>query len=201
MRVVEKLSGAFRMLRDAPAYKKFGEIEPRLSVLIQGQNEGLAVDIGCGSRPKNPFRASSTIGVDFVARPETGVLGCDIVRQGLPLSDNEASFVTAFDFIEHLPRTVVGERTRFPFVDLMNEVWRILRPGGFFLSYTPAHPFAIAHTDPTHVNIITEATFPRYFCAPEVMAGVYGFQGNFSLVEQGWRNHHLITVLRKPRAD
>jgi SAM-dependent methyltransferase len=194
----KKLSGAVRLLRDAPAYTEFGDMTVRLPKLGREMQQGLAIDIGCGKSPKNPFKASQLVGVDFVARPEANVIGHDLARGGLPFPEAHANFITAFDFIEHLPRVVQVPETRFPFVDLMNEVWRVLKPGGFFFSYTPAHPFAIAFTDPTHVNLITEATFPRYFCMPEVMAGVYGFNGAFDVVEQGWRNHHLLTVLRKP---
>lgn len=97
----------------------------------------------------------------------------------------------------------MGESTRFPFVELMNEVFRVLKDEGIFYSHTPAFPFPEAFVDPTHVNIITEDTFPRYFCsAGESLpgAGRYGFVGNFQLVSQQWFGFRLLSALRKKPA-
>ena len=71
----------------------------------------------------------------------------------------------------------------------MNEIYRILAPGGYFLHCTPAYPAKQAFQDPTHVNIITEDTFPTYFCvnqSEKPWASMYGFHGAFTLVEQVW---------------
>ncbi|MFC5576555.1 hypothetical protein ACFPOA_00835 [Lysobacter niabensis] len=74
--------------------------------------------------------------------------------------------VSAFDFIEHIPRllpTADGRDTTFPFINLMNEVRRVLDHGGRFHAVTPAFPYPHAFTDPTHVNFITHKTH-EYFC-------------------------------------
>jgi hypothetical protein len=42
----------------------------------------------------------------------------------IPFSDNTFDSVSAFDFIEHIPRqAVVGNRVTLPFLALMDEVW------------------------------------------------------------------------------
>jgi hypothetical protein len=82
----------------------------------------------------------------------------------------------------------------------MNEIWRVLKPRGRFLSQTPAFPQVAAFTDPTHVNIITEQTFPVYFCEP-FWARPYGFRGSFKIIAQQWSGHHLISVLEKTTAE
>jgi SAM-dependent methyltransferase len=79
----------------------------------------------------------------------------------------------------------------------MNEIHRVLKPGGVLLSHTPAYPYSPAFRDPTHVNIISEETFPMYFDDQSALARMYGFKGAFSVVKQGWRKPHLITVLKK----
>jgi len=88
---------------------------------------------------------------------------------------------------------------RLCFVELMNEIYRVLKVGGLFFSFTPAFPAAAAWRDPTHVNIITEETFPLYFDDVNRLASIYGFQGHFKIEEQKWHdnNMHLITVMRK----
>jgi len=79
----------------------------------------------------------------------------------------------------------------------MNEIYRVLKVGGLFYSFTPAFPHAAAFQDPTHVNIITEGTFPSYFDDKNRWAEMYGFKGAFQIVEQTWRGPHLASILRK----
>jgi hypothetical protein len=81
----------------------------------------------------------------------------------------------------------------------MDEIHRILRPGGIFYHRTPAFPFKEAFQDPTHVNIITEDTFPLYFCSngdKDAWASIYGFAGSFTLVEQAWIGQSLLGIMR-----
>jgi SAM-dependent methyltransferase len=88
---------------------------------------------------------------------------------------------------------------RFCFVELMNEIYRVLKVGGRFLSFTPAFPAPPAWRDPTHVNIITEETFPLYFDYQNRGASAYCFNGYFQIVDQQWHENkiHLITEMVK----
>ena len=82
----------------------------------------------------------------------------------------------------------------------MNEIHRVLKAGddsGKFLSFTPAFPQSAAWRDPTHVNIITEETFPLYFDDKNRWATQYGFKGAFQILQQEWRGPHLVTVMKK----
>ena len=79
----------------------------------------------------------------------------------------------------------------------MNEVWRVLKPDGKFYSSTPAFPHAAAFWDPTHVNFITEETFPLYFDNTNIWARGYGFKGSFEIESQTWQGPHLISTLIK----
>jgi len=159
----------------------------------------VALDLGCGAEPRNPFDAGTVYGVDLVARPERSVSRADLVVEPIPFLDESVDFITAYDFIEHIPRTLYldGER-RHPFVELMNEIWRVLKPGGKFLSHTPAYPHAPAFRDPTHVNIISDETFPLYFDDEHCMARMYGFNGGFRIESQEWRAPWLVTIMVKP---
>lgn len=57
---------------------------------------------------------------------------------------------------------------RLAFVELMKEIYRVLKPGGLFFRQTPAFPAKEALQDPTHVNIITEDTMAFFFCQPDL---------------------------------
>jgi len=131
----------------------------------KGGQDSVSVDLGCGTKPRNPFDAYKAIGIDINDTP--GIIKADLVLGGIPLDDKSIDYVTAYEFIEHIPRFILksNNASANPFICLMNEVYRVLKPGGLFLSQTPAFPSKSAFQDPTHVNIITEDTFPVYFAS------------------------------------
>ncbi len=149
------------------------------------------LDLGCGKFPRNPYARTQLCGVDI--RPPKGTIDFDhrianLALQPIPFADDQFGSVSAYDFIEHVPRilaTADGAGTRFPFVELMQEVWRVLAPGGLFYALTPAYPNAEAFVDPTHVNIITEHTHD-YFCGTSPLGRMYGFDGTFDVLRVEW---------------
>ena len=176
-------------------------IERHASAWLGG---GTALDIGCGANPRNQFGASKIYGCDIRGSEEGSVVGVDLFHDPIPFPDEFFDYVTAYDFIEHIPRVLTSRqgKTRFPFIEMMNEIHRVLKPGGLFFSQTPAYPSKQAFQDPTHVNIITEDTFPFYFCESNcndgsLYAKAYGFKGSFSLVTQEWCYCWLLSLLKK----
>lgn len=143
-------------------------------------------------RPKNPFQCEHLYGIDI--RAEAAALsGATVATANLsfdpiPFEDHFFDSVSAYDFLEHVPRVALDHATRtsrFPFIELMNEIWRVLRHDGILYAVTPAFPNEKSLRDPTHVNFITRKTC-RYFTQPQLLARMYGFQGNFTLVRQCW---------------
>lgn len=156
-----------------------------------------SLDLGCGLSPKNPFSADELFGIDLRGGGSGNIKAADLAVEDIPYPDEFFDFVSAFDFIEHIPRLVYAPARRNSFIELMNEIYRVLKPGGRFLSQTPAYPHAAAFQDPTHVNIITERTFPFYFDDANRWGGAYGFTGAFRILMQEWRGVHLLTVMEK----
>ncbi len=142
----------------------------------------LHLDIGCGGQPRNPFGFESLQGVDLSPPPNDPRLHrVNLALQPLPFGDSHFDGVSAYDFLEHMPRVLAtpdGLGTRLPFIELMNEVWRVLKPGGVFYASTPVYPSPAAFGDPTHVNFITLATH-EYFVRPTLRGAMYGFVGAF----------------------
>lgn len=194
------------LANNATTYKQINSIEDFLAELNLDFNDNkpctASLDLGCGSSPRNPFQAAELCGVDIREDLDHKIKCANLACQDIPYSNNSFDYCTAFDFIEHMPRilsTHDGQSTRFPFVELMNEIWRILKPGGLFLHQTPAFPCKQAFQDPTHVNLITEDTIPYYFCEPHSYATRigYGFTGKFEYVGQAWLNTAwIVGVLR-----
>jgi ubiquinone/menaquinone biosynthesis C-methylase UbiE len=160
-----------------------------------------SLDLGCGASPKNLFNASEVYGIDIRTDLAKNIVKADLAVEAIPFADSFFDFVTAHDFIEHIPRVVYTPERRNSFIELMNEIWRVLKVRGQFLSVTPAYPQPAAFVDPTHVNIITEQTFPLYFDSQNRWAKGYGFVGAFNVVSQEWKGAHLVTILEKVIPD
>jgi SAM-dependent methyltransferase len=94
-----------------------------------------------------------------------GVIGVDIGRSAdikhnlnvtpWPIADNSADVCTAFHSFEHLDSIVAT----------MNEVHRILKPGGRLIIEVPFYRSPTAFQDPTH-TIFFAASSMIYFCNP-----------------------------------
>jgi SAM-dependent methyltransferase len=113
----------------------------------------------------------------------TRFAAADLSVAPIPYPDASFDSVSAFDFLEHVPRVLPaadGRSTILPFIRLMNEIWRVLVPSGRFYAVTPAVPSLEAFSDPTHVNYLTEHTHD-YFCGEQPLARAYGFIGRFDL--------------------
>jgi SAM-dependent methyltransferase len=148
------------------------------------------LDLGCGKFPRNPYGRAELCGIDVRPMPiETAFeyRVANLAVEPIPYPDGSFASVSAYDFVEHVPRVLAGNHggTVFPFVRLMDEVWRVLVPGGRFYALTPAYPHPEAFTDPTHVNIVTDRTH-AYFCGDKPMARMYGFIGRFRALRVDW---------------
>ena len=139
------------------------------------------LDLGCGKNPKNPFNADELYGTDIVDLDNPNIKIADLCIEDIPFEDNLFDYVTGFDFLEHIPRLLYldGKRKQ-PFIDIMSETWRVLKPGGQALFATPAHPHQEMFQDPQHVNFIAlmmKVQFDEIF---------FGMQLNFLAHQLMW---------------
>ncbi|MBL8288065.1 MAG: methyltransferase domain-containing protein [Rubrivivax sp.] len=164
------------------------------------------LDLGCGPVPRNPYGRDELYGVDLGAASPADAAGDSRIRranlalQPIPWPDSSFDSVSAYDFLEHVPRllaTADGSGTRFPFVELMNEVWRVLKPGAMFYAVTPAYPHPAVFQDPTHVNFLTRGSHD-YFTRPHRLAAMYGFAGDFRCVRAQPTRHHAAAPAYDP---
>ena len=148
------------------------------------QGSSLAVDLGCGPHPQNRFRADIADGLDLVGNEKENVRKCRLGFEPLPYQDSSVDFLTAYDLLEHIPRFSDDDSIgNTPFIYLMNECFRVLKPDGLFLSMTPVYPYMGAFQDPTHNNIMTVDTFSRYFSDAKLdIARHYGIKTSFKVI-------------------
>jgi len=152
------------------------------------------LDLGCGPVPRNPYQQDELFGVDIAPTENSSqitIRQANLTLQPIPFPDHYFDSLSAFDFLEHVPRvlpTPDGLSTRFPFIELMNEIHRVLRPGGILYALTPCYPAYEAFQDPTHVNIMTEKTH-LYFTGANPLGRMYGFSGQFEAHKVEWVVH------------
>lgn len=151
--------------------------------LLKKNQQGIKLDIGCGESKQPGF-----VGLDILPLPGVDIV-TNFEKFPWPLPDECASLAMARHVLEHIsptphdPRTeglvnlllkkklvkqseideFVGEPAPGAiFLRFMDEVWRILKPGGQFMFVTPYAGSAGYWWDPTHINGISEVT-PEYF--------------------------------------
>lgn len=195
---VNSLSRKYRPINSADSLAS-----KHLQKNILPTKETTTLDLGCGGNPRNPFYADTVYGVEIIDNPGCGdknIYRADLAVDNLPFETDSFDYCTAFDVLEHIPRISWPRGVRrSSFIELMNEVHRVLKPGGLFLHFTPAFPSKKAFQDPTHVNFITEDTFPKYLCGKDCLGESlgYGYKSEFTLLEQRWVRNAWITGLLK----
>jgi SAM-dependent methyltransferase len=177
------------MLKELLRYIDFQVNLPRSGSSL----DSIHLDLGCGASPRNPFAAKILYGTDFSefgSRMQDGIrfVSADLTRT-LPFEASSFSSISAYDVLEHIPRweRLPDGSITFPFVDLMQEIYRVLRPNGIFYAVTPGYPSNAAFQDPTHINFITLETL-AYFSGDSVHAENlgYGFNGKFDVLHNSW---------------
>jgi len=117
---------------------------------LLSQNAGIHLDLGGGAHPQRGF-----INIDIRELPEVDIVH-DLQVVPWPLPDACASRVMASHLVEHIsPAGGV-------FIRFMNEVWRVIKPGGEFMISMPYGLSPGFVQDPTHCNPCNEATW-AYF--------------------------------------
>lgn len=198
--LLKRIKSSYRLIKyglHAPKLRP-ESIYQQYNAQILDLKESSSLDLGCGNNPRNPFGASKAFGIDLFDQKITNVKVADLSIEPIPFESESLNYITAFDFIEHIPRILYCPQRTFPFVQLMSEIYRCLKPGGYFFSHTPAYPYSPLFRDPTHVNYITEETFGIYFDTQHGYAKNYGFRGGFNVLAEGWDGFTLISLLQKP---
>jgi len=123
---------------------------------------GIFLDIGCGAN-----RQPGWVGMDI-----RDISGVDIVQDvevfPWPLPDECVKLAMASHLVEHI------NPHKFGFINFMDEVWRVLQPGGEFAMVLPHGSSQGYLQDPTHCNPCNEATWD-YFCPhrPSMLWTIY----------------------------
>lgn len=151
---------------------------------------GTNLNLGCGYKKIDGF-----INIDNRADVNPDLI-CDVI-EGLPYEDNSIDSVRAHDFLEHIP---IGK-----VIPVMDEIWRVLKPGGKFDSLTPdAENGQAAFQDPGHVSFWVENSWLYY--SKDKNRDLYGIKANFKMkslarVESDPRIYHLRVIAEAVKGE
>jgi predicted SAM-dependent methyltransferase len=125
------------------------------------------LNLGCCDQ-----RVEGFVGVD-ICQPADVIVD---LRQPWPWQDSSVEEILAYDVIEHLPDRI----------QTMNELWRVLQPGGLVRIEVPNAAKGAGHyQDPTHVSEWCMNSF-QYFTkddfAHKRLAQAYGIKAAFRVL-------------------
>lgn len=112
-----------------------------------GEEEPQMLDLGCGNRKQ----LEQAIGVDCHRLPAVDVVAR--IERGLPFAAGALDHVYAVHFLEHVD----------DLLPVMNEIHRVLKPGGVLHVMVPSAAHVNALADPTHRRLFHRQTF-KFFC-------------------------------------
>jgi len=105
----------------------------------------IKLDLGCGeNKPEGYF------GIDKQSFP-----GVDLVwdlENGIPFNSDSVDEIRAYHFLEHMSNPIM----------IMNEIWRVLRPGGILEFEVPSTKGEGAVADPSHRSQWNKLSFQFY---------------------------------------
>lgn len=129
-------------------------------------HKGILLDIACGANKQQGY-----VGLDIQPLEGVDIIQDINVHPWRDLEDECVLRSVASHIVEHIPPVqVTSEGTRFPFIEFMNEVWRITKVGGQLAIVAP-HGYSSGYLqDPTHCNALNETTW-SYFDPFEPRAG------------------------------
>lgn len=134
------------------------------SATQEATGPAIRLNLGCGYDHKPGY-------VNIDNRAEVGP---DLIFDALdifPFDDNSVDEIRAYDFLEHIP---IGQT-----IKVITEIWRVLKPGGLFESFTPSTDGRGAFQDPTHVSFWNRNSW-LYYSDPGCRT-LYGIKADFEI--------------------
>ena len=125
----------------------------------------MKIDLGCGRR-----KPAGWYGIDSQALEGVDLV-CDC-NKTIPLPDDVAGEIRAYDFLEHIR----NDRR----IHIMTEIWRLLRNGGDFISFTPSTDGRGAFQDPTHFSFWNENSF--WYYSDDSHRALYDIKAKFEMI-------------------
>lgn len=149
---------------------------------LLSERKELKLDLGCGSRKVSEIH----IGIDKAYVPGVDII-LDLEKGKLPFENNSVDEVVASHILEHISN----------YIPLMEEIWRIIKPGANLFVRVPHYLHEGAYTDPTHVRRFTRKSF-HFFDSRKVLyreSGWYLSLARFRVDDVQESNNEILYTL------
>jgi predicted SAM-dependent methyltransferase len=124
--------------------------------ITKNKEERVCIDLAAGQNKKEGFT-----GIDI-----SDVSNVDIVHDlniyPWPIEDNSVDEIHCSHYIEHIPHDIKNNDSRDGFIQFMDEVYRVLKPGGKATFIAPYYTSMRAYGDPTDKRYISDMSFYYY---------------------------------------
>lgn len=109
-------------------------------------DSNLKVNLGCGNEIYKGY-----LNIDKISLPRVDFTW-NLEQTPLPFKSNSVSEIRCEHILEHITN----------FLPLIEELWRISKPGGKIYVVAPYFRYEAAYRDPTHVRFFTEHSFDYF---------------------------------------
>jgi len=154
----------------------------KINKLLEEKSHGIKLDVGCGGSKQDGY-----VGMDM--RPLSGV---DIVHDAetvpYPLPDGCCETILVSHLIEHLKPWLI--------IDIFNEWWRVMEPGGQLMISTPYAGSFGFWQDPTHIKGYNQASF-TYFDPKDFLYAIYRPKPWYLERNAWWENGNMEVIMKK----
>jgi predicted SAM-dependent methyltransferase len=154
----------------------------------------MKLDIGCGHHKDNGW-----VGIDIQALPDVDIVH-DLNLHPWPVEAGSVEQAKAWHIVEHIPPVAVTEKgTRRPFIEFMDECWRMLKVGARIDIETPYGVSDGFVHDPTHCNPSDELTFEHF--DPDYRRYRTYQPKPWRIVDLRWARDGQLNVILEKRAE
>lgn len=154
---------------DAHLIKRWGkDVYHQMPKDDKPEDGSVRLNLGCGPKDRH-LKGYVNIDVRQSAEPDV----CFDISEGLPYADASVDEVRAWEILEH----VHVDKTQF----VVHEIWRVLKPGGLFESYTPSTDGRGAFQDPTHRSFWNRNSWLYY--SHDAYRALYSTEACFDIEE------------------
>lgn len=114
----------------------------------------MKLDLACGNSKREGY-----LGIDIAKTDSTDYV-FNLLEFPWPFEDDSIDEINCSHFIEHIPHDIKNPNdSRDGFIQFMDEIYRILVPGGKAHIQCPYYTSMRAFGDPTHTRYIAEWSF------------------------------------------
>jgi len=186
---MQKISRHKKIVNFKPSRKLDSKPHPsnkKIQKVLKKNNLGIKLDVGCGGAKQKGF-----VGLDLRALP-----GVDIVHNAeivpYPLPAESCSTILCSHLLEHIcPKN---------FINVINEFWRLLKPGGQLWISMPYGTSQGFHQDPTHCGARNEVTW-EYFNPYHPLYGIYRPKPWIISRNAFYQNGNMEVIMEKMREE